>query len=185
MSRGFDCDRQAKYDFTASTAQYWSNTTDPSLLGFYEMTSAGTLVPFGSEEADDKSHMDLYIHYSAMTNGDLYDVLKYAVELKERTYNSNTGFLISKGSFINPKKIESIRQETGVTHLWAELYPDDVIRIWNLSKIDLDSIRFVPSRIKRYDIYNGPKIPQKRGLLPVDKAITIRRVRGNDKQGDS
>lgn len=178
MSRGFDCDRQAKYDFTASTAQYWSNTTDPSLLGFYEMTSAGTLVPFGSEEADEKSHMDLYIHYSAMTDNDLYDVLKYAVELKERTYNSNTGFLISKGSFINPKKIESIKQETGVTHLWAELYPDDVIRIWNLSKIDLDSIRFVPSRIKRYDIYDGPKIPQKRGLLPVDKAITIRRVRG-------
>lgn len=178
MSRGFDCDRQAKYDFTASTAQYWSNTTDPSLLGFYEMTSAGTLVPFGSEEADDKSHMDLYIHYSAMTNGDLHSVLQYAVELKERTYNSNTGFLISKGSFINPEKIESIRQETGVTHIWAELYPDDVIRIWNLDKIGLDNIVYELDYIKRYDVYNGPKIPQKRGLLPVDKAITIRRVRG-------
>ena len=171
-NRGFDCDRNAKNDFTASTYSYYSYNTG---ITFFESTSASTLVPFGDDRAWVSSRMDLYIQWDTP-----YYHIIFPTEIKERDFPSDKDFIMKEGAYINPEKIEVVKEEInkGNIPLWAEVYTDK-IRVWNLTKIDLDTlqVKYVP--IKRYDIYNGPKVMQKRFLLPVSAATAeYRRIKG-------
>ena len=175
----FDCDRQAKRDFTASTVSYWKEKgKDTSRLAFWEKTKAGTLVPFDSPDADRESRLDVYICYSAVTDGRLDAVLWWSAELKERSYPSTANFFITGGSYLNTEKIEAMKEEPDYAHIWVELYSDGKIRLWNLTHIDIGELPEVWSGIKRYTVKNGPRIRQKRRLLPISKAIEIKRERG-------
>ena len=167
--RGFDCDKQAKYDFTASTFNYWNCNTG---VTFWEVDKTGHLVPFGDENASKTSKADVVIIYD--------DKIVYIVELKERDCTSTR--YASEGAFINPEKLEFMKkqQAKGYVPLWGELYTDGIIRLWNLNTMDLDSLTCTTKAIKRYDIYEGERIMQKRYLLPTAAAVEYERI--NDEQ---
>lgn len=181
MALNFDCDRPAKNDFTASTQTYWAKYGQGDKISFWEMTSACTMVPFGSELASPRSRFDVFINYD--------DRIWYAVELKERNHPSDYERTINEGAFMNDEKKALVPQlkEQGYIPLWAELYTDGKIRLWNLDKINLDTLEKKTFGIKKINIDpNSPKITQTRYLLPVSAATLINRIKSiqNDGQGN-
>lgn len=172
----FNCDRQAKCDFTASTTSYLHNNYGyVSSITWYEKDEEGNIVPFGSPSASTTTRQDVFLNYGSVW---------YAIELKERDLCSYARFLVEEGSFLNEEKVEPL-METGMIPLWSELYTDGVIRIWNLRKIKPTSLRSTTKMIKTITIDpNARKKPQNRLLLPINKAKEIKRIRG-DEQGDS
>lgn len=183
----FNCDRRAKCDFTASTANYLRQKWG-SDFAFYESDKEGNLVPFGSEYSDIHSHMDLYIVlYSAWTA-----VVTYAVELKERQgrYTSKSyGEEGQEGWMYNIPKDTYFKKEmdAGRKPLFANLYPDSAITIWNIAKISPENIGSTTKMIKGINIDPlSPKREQERLLLMNKDGITIPRIQGDyDEQGDS
>lgn len=175
MSLNFDCDRKAKCDFTASTTNYLQNNGYVSSTTWYELDKYNRLVEFGSPSASTTARQDIYLKY-----GNKW----FAIEIKERNLRSDKDFLIEEGSFMNKEKVESI-MATGLIPIWAELYDDDIIRVWNLSKIDISSLSSTTKMIKGINIDpNSKKRMQKRLLLPYSQSKEYRRIR-DDKQGDS
>ena len=181
----FNCDRQAKCDWTASTAQYLEEHWKGDYK-FFESDRNGNLVPFGDKSAYEQSHMDVYLTiYSAYT-----PVRTYAVELKERlgryisTYYGEEG---QEGWMYNIPKDNYFKAEikAGRIPLFSNLYPDSAITIWNISKIAPENIGRTTKNIKKVNIDpDSQKIPQDRLLLMNKDGITIRRI-FDDKQGDS
>lgn len=175
MTLDFDCDRQAKCDFTASTTNYFNDYGYVSSVTWYEKDEEGHLIPFGSPSASTTTRQDLFFTY-----GNKW----YAVELKERDLRSDTRFLVEEGSFLNEEKVKPL-METGMIPLWAELYTDKVIRIWNIAKIKPENLRSTTKMIKTITIDpEARRKPQKRLLLPLNKAKEIKRIK-SDKQGNS
>lgn len=174
----FNCDRKAKCDWTASTYNYWKQSgADTDNLLFYEATSANTLVPFGSPDADIQSRMDIYMIYE--------DTIKYAVEIKERFYPSIQSWTMNEGAFMNREKRDAIKKqkEDGWVPLWSELYDDGQIRVWNLDKIDIDTLPETEKSIKRTQIDpTSRKITQKRLLLAVSASTKYDRLNGEEDQ---
>ena len=174
----WDCDRKAKCDFTASTVNYWRERGAEGQLRFWEATSAATLVPFGDNRAYPQSRFDVYFSYD--------DRIWYAVEIKERTRPSDYERTIEEGAFMNKEKKDLIQplKDKGYIPIWCELYPDGVIRVWNLKKIDVDSLPTTTASIKRITIDpDSKKKPQLRFLLPVSAATIYSRI--DDKQRNS
>jgi len=174
----WNCDRKAKQDFTASTTNYWREKGAEGELLFWESTSAATLVPFGDDRAYPQSRFDVYMSYEGR--------IWYAVELKERKRPSDYKKTVEEGAFMNSEKKALIQplKDRGYIPIWCELYPDGVIRIWNLGKIDTDTLQTTAYQIKKINIDpDSQKITQKRYLLPVSASTAYRRI--DDKQRDS
>ena len=163
----FECDRPAKNDFTASTVQYLERTGHRAPVSFYEENTYGTLVPFGSPDASPYAHIDVYMQY-----GNAW----YAIELKERTgYNSNSPYIISSGTYYNYEKDEALKEsmKKGYIPLFADLYSDGVIRVWNVSNVNVEELPVAHRKIKRYScIASSPKEEQDRPCLAVVSAVT-------------
>lgn len=190
----FSIDRKSKNDLTASTLYYLQINGYTGKTEFYELTSGGTIVPYGDRSADGNGRTDVWMIYRTERHSAVYPI-----ELKDRwEYSSDSGPIL-RGSFLNPGKkeyISGIKENDGITSLWAELcddgkgtiiiplwaelYNNGKGRIWNLSKINLDALPKVERMIKRINIDpDGKREPQKRFLLPIDKAIMIERKNGN------
>lgn len=174
----FSVDRKSKNDLTASTLYYLQINGYTGKTEFYELTSGGTIVPYGDRSADGNGRTDVWMIYRAASASGVYPI-----ELKDRwNYSSDNEFIL-RGSFLNPGKkdyINGIKEKGGMIPLWAELYNDGRGRIWNLSKINLDALPTEERMIKRINIDpDGKREPQKRFLLPIDKAIMIERKNGN------
>lgn len=170
MPLDFNCDRQAKCDFTASTYNYWRENGADGDIRFYEMTSASTLVPFGDDRAFTQSRFDVFMSYE--------DLLWYAIELKEREHPSTYKYTVEEGAYLNPEKKEVIHmlEKQGYTPIWCELYTDGIIRIWNFAKIDVDSLPMKVANIKKVNIDpNSTKRQQPRYLLPISAATEYKR----------
>ena len=171
-------DRQSKNDLTASTLYYLQINGYTGKTEFYELTSGGTIVPYGDKSADGNKRTDVWMIYRAASASGVYPI-----ELKDRwNYSSDNEFIL-RGSFLNPGKkdyINGLKEKGGITPLWAELYNDGKGRIWNLSKINLDALPTEEHLIKRINIDpDGKKVSQLRYLLPMDRAIMIERKNGN------
>lgn len=171
MALDFNCDRQAKNDFTASTKAYLEEEGCPYGLKFWEESITGELVPYGDENASSTAHMDLYMDFvtSAWTR-------RYAVELKERIKYDSEAFDLWFYNIPKDRWLQAAK-DAGCIPLFVNLYPDGKIDIWNLSKVESEGSVTVP--IKKVNIDpNSPKVEQERLLLPSDKAKRIRRVKG-------
>lgn len=168
----FECDRPAKNDFTASTVQYLERTGHRAPVSFYEENTYGTLVPFGSPEASPYAHIDVYMQY-----GNAW----YAIELKERTgYNSNNSKIMEEGTYYNYEKDKVLKEsmKNGFIPLFVDLYPDGVIRVWNVSSIDIAELAVETTSIRRYTVDpSSPQKVQKRPLLPVSAACEYKRIK--------
>ena len=172
MGLDFNCDRQAKNDFTASTTAYDIEEGFPGFLEFFEYSVSGELVPYGSDNVSTTSRYDLYMDFktSAWTKG-------YIIELKERNHKSDR----YATAFINEEKWPDFLPyiEKGIKPLWAELYTDGLIRIWDLSEVDFTKLKLSKRYIKQTHIDpNSPKVLQLRREIPMEWGKIIRRIKG-------
>lgn len=171
MNSGFTGDRQAKNDFTASTIQFLERTGYLAPTTFYEQNTYGDLIPYGDDDADPRARIDIYMRY-----GNTY----YAIEIKERQYPSDTDFFIVSGCYYNYEKEEVLKtyQKAGFIPLWVELYPDGIIRLWNVSNIKASELPVERRYIPRYTcVPSAGKKCQERPLLPVSAATKYKRVK--------
>lgn len=166
----FKCDRQSKYDFTFSIANYLFNQLGKKgSVTFKEYDKNGNLVPFDTEYVDDKCRTDLVMFYTTSTN--TQDV-RYEIELKERWKHYTSDYYGKEGDkegwMLNIDKVEELNKKEGIP-LYVNLYPDNKIRIWNLNKTtDYQTITkpihkttVLPSEVKlqdRYEVWNKDSI---------------------------
>lgn len=171
-SKGFECDREAKNDLTASTATYLK--FHPS-ISFWERTEDGELVPYGDPRADSTAGYDLYMGYKGYL---------FAEEAKERSHGhmDNLVTASTEGEILEIKKKEDTQMliKQGFVCYWIVLYGDGKIRIWNLNKLDLDKL---PHRKIKCPVHSVDKVvkyvPKMCYLLPANKSIIIDRLNGN------
>ena len=173
----FNCDRQAKNDFTASTFAYITSSCPDWSVSYFEWDSTGTEIPYGDERSYEQSHMDVGMR---LTNSS--STHTYVAEIKERTYNSTAygkegdkeGWMynIPKDKYLHNE------QEKGNIPLFSNLYKDGVVAIWNMSKVHPDKEVLVKD-IKKINIDpHSKKIPQERLQLWNRDATMIKRKRG-------
>lgn len=171
-SKGFECDREAKNDLTASTIAYLNY--DPSIR-FWETTEDGKLVPYGDPRADTTADYDLYMEYKGFL---------FAEEAKGREHGHMHHLVTAstEGEMLEIKKKEDTQRliKQGFVCYWIVLYSDGKIRIWNLNKLDLDNL---PHRIIYCPAHSVDEVvkyvPKMCYLLPADKSKIIDRLNGN------
>ena len=130
---GYNCDRQSKYDFTASTVSYLCAAYGDKVKSiiFKEFDENNNLVEFDSKYSSTTSRSDLVMYYNGKP---------YIIELKERWGKYHSNFYgkedDEEGWMLNiPKKEELLGQNWAIP-LYVNLYPDGVVRLWNLNKIN-------------------------------------------------
>lgn len=169
----FDGDRPAKNDLTASTL-YQVFSSDPN-ASFWEKTTSGELVPYGDPRAiKSRNKYDLFVHY--------FDFW-FAIEMKSRSFKHNSYLVTAstEGEIFEVKKCEETKllQQEGYICLWASVYSDGKIRIWQLNNIDLDNLNGKPITKHKYTCKNSEYITQYEYLLPAEQSIIIDRLNGN------
>lgn len=180
VNNPYNCDRQSKYDFTASTVTYIQDiyyNKDVEIV-FKEIDKNGNLVILGNPYANTQSTTDL-----AMFINDI----PYMVELKERwgkyhsTFygkeNDNEGWVLEK------KKKEALfkAKEKGYIPLYVNIYPDGKVRIWNLNKIKLSDTK--QKTAPKTTVVDSGKIEKDIYELWNIDSIEIEKVRGKASNG--
>lgn len=131
---GFKCDRQSKYDFTATTVNYLSKINKPLKVIFKEFDKKGNIVDFDSPDSYEQSPIDLKMYMEIDGKN-----IEYNVELKERWNKYNSNYYgkenDSEGWVLNIDKVQAFNKLNGIP-LYVNLYPDKIVRIWNLDKIN-------------------------------------------------
>lgn len=174
---GFCCDRQSKYDFTASTVTYIKDkfTDRKAYVVFKEMDADGNLVAFDSDESYDKSRTDLIMFYNDT---------KYVIELKERWGKYTSDYYgkedDAEGWMLNIDKVEELNKIDAIP-LYVNLYPDGVIRVWNLDKIS--DFQTINKNIHKTTVADSEVINQNRYEVWNKDSKVIKRVKGEKSNG--
>ena len=169
----FGGDRLAKNDLTASTLHFlFKNDKN---VTFWEKDDNGVLVPYGDPKASKTDKYDLYVKYFNMW---------FAIEMKSRNlpHNSKWVTATTEGEIFEIAKCNETKQlqQQGYICLWASVYNDGKIRIWQLNYMDLNSLPLKPKTKHRYTIYdNSEIITEMEYLLPPECSIIIDRLNGN------
>ncbi len=166
----FNCDRPSKDVFTATTYHLITANTKYSAytsITFYERDEDGKLVPYGQGKENEQDHIDIFIVLKSDT-----ETIKIANELKERW-----GIYVSdfygkdgqdKGWVLNiPKNYWLLEMaKDGWIPWYSNIYPDGVLRIWNLNNIILTKDTLTELPIKKVNIDpDSPRIMQTRQQL--------------------
>lgn len=174
---GFDCDRQAKNDFTASTYAYLTMMYPKYNVKYFEADADGDLVPYGTWQASLTAPLDVYIELY----NDTTDIV-YSVEIKERwgNYTSTSyGNPGQEGWMYNPPKDEKLQRERkeGRIPLFCNLYPDGLLTIWRVDNVNREDILLKDIRKINIDP-NSRTCKQKRYQLWNKDGKTIKRIKG-------
>lgn len=179
----FNCDRQSKDIFTATTFNVLTSNTKYSAytsITFYERDINGNLVPYGEGKEYQQDHIDIFIILKSDT-----ETVKIATELKERW-----GIYVSdfygkdeqdKGWVLNIPKDYWLMEmaKEGWIPWYSNLYPDGVLRIWNLKNIILTEDTLTELPIKKVNIDpDSPRIMQTRQQLWNRQGKTFKIIRG-------
>lgn len=174
----FDCDRQAKCDYTASTYDYFrSYYPQFTAITFFEADEEGNLIPFGDKRAYQQAHIDVYTLLESERTA-----YTYSTEIKERWGRYVSDFYGEEGKegwVYNIEKDDWLEKENdkGRIPLFANLYPDDKITIWNINKVDKS--QHIHKAIKKVNIDpDSPRKVQERIQLWNKDGKTIRRIKG-------
>lgn len=169
VSGGFSCDRQSKYDFTASTVNFlaeWFNDKKADVM-FKEFDKNGNEITFDDSNSNDKSRTDLVMYINNH---------RYIIELKERWGKYTSNFYgkdtDKEGWMLNIDKVAELNKIDAIP-LYVNLYPDGYVRIWNLNKIseyqtitkNIHKTTVMDSEVKkqnRYEVWNKDSIKIKR-----------------------
>jgi hypothetical protein len=158
VNGGFSCDRQSKYDFTASTVTFlnkWVGDNKKASVIFKEYDKNGNEIPFDDINSNDKSRTDLIMYINGY---------RYVIELKERWGKYTSNFYgkddDKEGWMLNIEKVTELNKIDAIP-LYVNLYPDGYVRIWNLNKIsdfktitkNIHKTTVMDSEIKKQDRY--------------------------------
>lgn len=177
---GFECDRQSKYDYTASTVNYLKDKYNGRIMVvvFKELDRKGNEIPFDSGDADSKSKSDLVMYFNGT---------RYIIEIKERLnpkyhseYYGKKGD--KEGWMLNIDKYHYLKNYKNAIPLYGNLFLDGWVRIWNLDKID-NNFNIITKPINKYTVKDSEIINQDRYEVWNSDAITIKRVRGEKSNG--
>lgn len=178
----FSCDRQAKYDFTASTVAYFDSLYTSYSLEFYEFDKDNHFIEFDSACSSEHSRLDLGMKLSIAGKDDVY----YVFELKERwgKYVSTLyGEEGQEGWMYNQPKDEVLRKasESGCIPIYVNLYPDGVVRIWNLNKVT--EVGHITKTYNKYNVVASPMMVQERLTLMNKQGVSFQRIIGEKSDG--
>ena len=175
---GYSCDRQSKYDFTASTVSYLCAAYGEKVKSiiFKEFDKYNNLVEFDSKYASTTSCSDLVMYYNGKP---------YIIELKERWGIYTSNFYgkedDEEGWMLNiPKKEELLGQNWAIP-LYVNLYPDNVIILWNLNKIE--EYNTINKVIDEKTVEESEKKPQDRYEVWNKDSKVIQRIKGQPSNG--
>ena len=188
-------DRDSKNDFTASTYTYFTAYC-PNIkeVTYYETDRYGKLVPYGSPQAFNSSFLDVYIKLKFI-NG---KVAWIVAELKERKYNR---YIYAKFGIIEPYNSDTYGDrntgkrepwmlekgkdyhldgalEKGLNPWYVNIYPDNVIRIWDMRTADKSSIITKTNKAVTIDTDSQLVTKERIGLWNEDAIMTIPRLKG-------
>ena len=173
----FNCDRQSKYDFTASTNTYLFEEMGDNLISieYYEYDKQGNLVEFDSENVDSQSRTDL----AFFVNGK-----RVNTELKERWSEYHSNYYgkddDKEGWMLNIDKVEQLTSKEGIP-LYVNLFEDGYIRFWNLNKIP--EFTTITKNIAKTTVIQSEKILQDRYQLWNRDSKLIPRIKGYPSNG--
>lgn len=173
---GFKCDRQSKYDFTASTVSFlsqWAGNKDVCVV-FKEQDADGNLVEFDSPDSFEKSRTDLIMFINNQP---------YIVELKERWGKYHSDYYGKEGQegwMLNIDKVNELSKIDGIP-LYVNLYPDGVVRLWNLNKVT--DFHTITKNIHKTTVMDSEVKKQDRYELFNKDAVTIPRLKGKPSNG--
>lgn len=176
----FERDYESKLDFIQSTTEYFNSEYPQYYCLWYGSDNDGNKIDFHSSSTT--SHLDFYFD---LVDKDNVVRANYAVELKERdepytsTYYGCDG---QEGWLYNIEKNEWLQKAAanGYTPLYANVYPDNVVRVWNINKINTDTLPVVEKRIAKYTVIPSEKKLQKRYTLSNAQAVAeYKRVKGD------
>lgn len=175
---GFSCDKQSKYDFTASTVSFlsqWAGDKKIEIV-FKEQDKDGCLVPFDSVDSYDKSRTDLIMYFNGYP---------YVIELKERWGKYTSDFYGKEGDnegwMLNIDKVTELEKVNNAIPLYVNLYPDGVVRIWNLNKIS--DYQTIIKNIHKTTVLESEAKLQERYELWNKDSTTIPRLKGEPSNG--
>lgn len=177
VNGGFSCDRQSKYDFTASTVSYLSSKYEDKEieLKFKELDENGVEVDFDNCNSYDKSRVDLIMYFNGK---------KYVIELKERWGKYTSSFYGKEddveGWMLNIDKVQELNKLDG-TPLYVNLYMDGKIRIWNLNKID--DYQTITKFIHKTTVLDSEIKKQDRFQVWNKDSILLDRITGEPSKG--
>ena len=177
VKNGFSCDRQSKYDFTASTVTYIKDKfiDRKAYVVFKELDADGNLVNFDSDDVSQVSRTDLIMFYN--------DV-KYVIELKERWGKYTSDYYgkenDAEGWMLNIDKVDELNKIDAIP-LYVNLYPDGVVRIWNLDKIS--DFQTITKNIHKTTVVDSEVRKQDRYEVWNKDSKTIKRVKGEKSNG--
>lgn len=175
---GYNCDRQSKYDFTASTVSYLCAAYGDKVKSviFKEFDDHNNLVEFDSKYSSTTSRSDLVMFYNNKP---------YIIELKERWGKYTSDYYGKEGDkegwMLNiPKKEELLSQKWAIP-LYVNLYPDGVVRLWNLNKIN--NYNTINHNIANSTVEDKGRREQDRYEVWNKDSKAIQRVKGQPSNG--
>ena len=176
---GFKCDRQSKYDFTATTVNYLSKINKPLKVIFKEFDKKGNIVDFDSPDSYEQSPIDLKMYMEIDGKN-----IEYNVELKERWNKYNSNYYgkenDSEGWVLNIDKVQAFNKLNGIP-LYVNLYPDKIVRIWNLDKIN--SFNTITKYIADQTVKKSKKSDKDRYEVWNKDSKVLIRYKGNKSNG--
>ena len=174
---GFQCDRQSKYDLTASTVEFieqWRGNNNVTLI-FKELDKNGNEVVFDSDDSSATAPTDLIMYYNNK---------RYVIEIKERWGKYTSDYYgkesDEEGWMLNIDKVDKLKAIDAIP-LYINLFPDGVVRIWNLNKIN--SFNTITKNIHKKTVVKSDVIAQQRYEVWNKDATTIKRVTGSKSNG--
>ena len=175
---GFNCDRQSKYDFTASTVNYVSKMyhgKDITVV-FKEIDGNGNLVDFDSSDASIVSRTDLIMFFND---------IGYNIELKERWGKYHSEYYGKEGDkegwFVNIEKYDVLMNDKRYIPIFANLFPDGKVRLWNLN--ELNNLHVITKNIAKINVIESDVIPQKRYDVYNKDGKVFKRIKGEKSNG--
>lgn len=176
---GYSCDRQSKYDFTASTVCHLSKLYPNKEISvvFKEFNKEdGSLVDFDSNLSSTVSPSDLVMFFNDQP---------YIIELKERWGKYTSDRYGEEGDeegwMLNIEKHQSLTTQKWAIPLYVNLYPDNVVRLWNLNKIN--SYNTINKNIPKYTVVESDKKNQDRYEVWNRDSKVITRLKGHPSNG--
>lgn len=177
----FNCDRQSKFDYTASTINFLLIAMGSKLktVEFYEYDKDGNLVEFNSDKVDDKSRTDIVIiiNKSSRVNAELKE--RWQPKYNHLTYGKEGD---KEGWMLNIDKAEELLKKEGLP-LYVNLFQDGWIRSWDLSKIPDFKDTTMTKNIAKTTVIKSEKISQSRYQVWNKDCKLYERIKGYPSDG--
>lgn len=170
----FKCDKESKDYFISQTTDYINATVPEWTVSWYGVNTVGgdfEKVHLGDESATSRTDLIMELQKGSR-------VKSYMIELKERweKYDSDSyGCEGQEGWIYNidKDKVLHLAATQGYIPLYANVYRDGCVRIWNVNKVKNVGEVVKPIKLQNV-IESSPRVNQRRYTLMNNEAITYK-----------